>query len=147
MVRGFTRPVSVKFDPDVFADALAFLPALARLAFPLFIVEFCRTRRSRSTRDGGSVARASRITPVPRSLRLASPPQKPALLCNGYRFAKSNGKPSLSPWHKSLRHKGFCDAARLGGAFAFRFDSSRYLNCSSNLTGHDHPNAPGYGGR
>src|SRR3954453_20158671 len=29
--------------------------------------------------------------------------------------------------------------------FAFRFDSSRCLNCSSNLIGHDHPNKPANG--
>src|SRR5665647_1133993 len=28
---------------------------------------------------------------------------------------------------------------------AFTFDSSRYLNCPSNLTGHDHPNKPANG--
>jgi hypothetical protein len=30
---------------------------------------------------------------------------------------------------------------------AFMFDSLRYLNRPSNLTGHDHPNKPANGGR
>jgi hypothetical protein len=33
----------------------------------------------------------------------------------------------------------------IGAARAFTFDSSRYLNCPSNLIGHDHPDKPANG--
>jgi hypothetical protein len=36
--------------------------------------------------------------------------------------------------------------SELRRANPFRFDSSRTLNCSSNLIGHDHPNKPANGG-
>jgi hypothetical protein len=40
---------------------------------------------------------------------------------------------------------GFFDPAALEARPAFMFDSSRTLNCSSNLIGHDHPNKPANG--
>src|SRR3954464_2039474 len=39
-----------------------------------------------------------------------------------------------------------CDFATVTTRNPFRFDSSRSLNCSSNLIGHDHPNKPANGG-
>jgi hypothetical protein len=41
--------------------------------------------------------------------------------------------------------QAFCDSSAEDAARAFTFDSSRYLNCPSNLIGHDHPNKPANG--
>jgi hypothetical protein len=39
----------------------------------------------------------------------------------------------------------FCDFPAFGAQAAFTSRSSRYLNCPSNLVGHDHPNKPANG--
>jgi hypothetical protein len=61
---------------------------------------------------------------------------------NGYRFAKWQGKPNFASERKPAWDRHFCHSAADGAGNAFTFDSSRYLNCPSNLIGHDHPNQP-----
>jgi hypothetical protein len=46
---------------------------------------------------------------------------------------------------KTTVKQAFRQSAVIGAANAFTFDSSRYLNCPSNLIGHDHPNKPANG--
>ena len=56
---------------------------------------------------------------------------------NGYRSTKRHGKPILTIASKHLRRSHFCDFAPARGVRAFTPRSSRYLNCLSNLIGHD----------
>jgi hypothetical protein len=63
-------------------------------------------------------------------------------LRNGYRFAKRQGKPNSANLALAQQNNRFCDFASCAARNPFRFDSSRTLNCSSNLIGHDHPNKP-----
>jgi len=58
---------------------------------------------------------------------------------NGYRFAKYEGESIFTIAGKCLKTGHFCDFARRAQAAAFTFDSSRYLNCHSNFTGHMDP--------
>jgi hypothetical protein len=64
----------------------------------------------------------------------------------GYRFAKWQGKPNFANPAVAQQNQRFCDFAAKPVENSFRFDSSRTLNCSSNLIGHDHPNKPVNGG-
>jgi hypothetical protein len=64
---------------------------------------------------------------------------------HGYRLAKGQGKPNFASERKLAWDRHFCHSAADGGGNAFTFDSSRYLNCPSNLIGHDHPNQPANG--
>jgi hypothetical protein len=64
---------------------------------------------------------------------------------NGYRFAKSHGKPNFANRRKPARGKHFCDFPAIHARATFTSRSSRYLNCPSNLIGHDHPNKPANG--
>jgi hypothetical protein len=66
---------------------------------------------------------------------------------DGYRFAKRQGKPNSANLVVIQQNKRFRDFAAGTARNPFRFDSSRSLNCSSNLIGHDHPNKPANGGR
>jgi hypothetical protein len=61
---------------------------------------------------------------------------------DGYRFPKHQGKPAFHESEKPSPNAGFCDSRAARAGAPFRFDSSRYLNCSSNLTGHDGSNTP-----
>jgi hypothetical protein len=65
---------------------------------------------------------------------------------DGYRFAKRQGKPNSANPAVAQQNKRFGDFARCAARNPFRFDSSRTLNCSSNLIGHDHPDKPANGG-
>jgi hypothetical protein len=65
-------------------------------------------------------------------------------LC-GYRFAKRQGKPNFANPALTQQNRRFCDFATKRAENPFRFDSSRTLNCSSNLIGHDDPNKPANG--
>jgi hypothetical protein len=65
---------------------------------------------------------------------------------DGYRFAKRQGKPNSANLAAARKNKRFCDLARCAARTPFRFDSSRTLNCSSNLIGHDDPDKPANGG-
>jgi hypothetical protein len=70
-----------------------------------------------------------------------------ATAADGYRFAKPQGKPIFANARKPAPAKHFCDFAAAGAARPFTPDSSRCLNCPSNLIGHDHPNKPANGVR
>jgi hypothetical protein len=65
---------------------------------------------------------------------------------NGYRFAKRHGKPNSANPALIQQNRRFRQPTRGAARNPFRFDSSRTLNCSSNLIGHDHPNKPANGG-
>jgi hypothetical protein len=65
---------------------------------------------------------------------------------NGYRFAKPQGKPNSANPAADQQNKRFLDFCGGTTRNPFRFDSSRSLNCSSNLIGHDHPDKPANGG-
>jgi hypothetical protein len=65
---------------------------------------------------------------------------------NGYRFAKRQGKPNSANLAVVQQNERFGNLASCNAPNPFRFDSSRTLNCSSNLIGHDHPNKPANGG-
>src|ERR1700676_3968969 len=67
------------------------------------------------------------------------------LCANGYRLAKCQGKPNPANIRKPARNMGLRDFAVVRAAQAFTCDSSRYLNCPSNLIGHDDPNKPANG--
>jgi len=69
----------------------------------------------------------------------------PSDRCNGYRFAKCHGKPNSANARKPAWHRYFCNSVIAGAGSAFTLHSSRYLNCPSNLIGHDHPNKPANG--
>jgi hypothetical protein len=60
-----------------------------------------------------------------------------AFVSDGYRFAKPHGKPNSANSATIQQNKHFRDSAAVARRIAFRFDSSRCLNCSSNLIGHD----------
>lgn len=64
---------------------------------------------------------------------------------DGYRLAKCQGKPNSANARKPVSTNHFCDFAAAGADPAFTSDSSRTLNCPSNLIGHDHPNKPANG--
>jgi hypothetical protein len=64
---------------------------------------------------------------------------------DGYRFAKRQGKPNFVNPAVTQQNQRFCGFAAKPAENSFRFDSSRTLNCSSNLIGHDHPNKPANG--
>jgi hypothetical protein len=64
---------------------------------------------------------------------------------NGYRFAKPQGKPNFANALKPARGRHFCDFPAIDARATFTSRSSRYLNCPSNLIGHDHPNKPANG--
>src|SRR4051812_7624331 len=55
-------------------------------------------------------------------------------------FAKPQGKPNFTIGKFSLRHRHFRDSVAGHAVPAFISRSSRTLNCSSNLIGHDPPN-------
>jgi hypothetical protein len=105
----------------VFADALVPRPARCRPAFPiskkLLNAHPARPRLHAGVRCG-----------------------------NGYRFAKRHGKPNSANPAVIQQNKRFLDFAAGATRNPFRFDSSRSLNCSSNLIGHDHPDKPANGG-
>jgi hypothetical protein len=65
---------------------------------------------------------------------------------DGYRFAKRQGKPNSATPTAIQQNQRFRIFGKVRGANPFRFDSSRTLNCSSNLIGHDHPDKPANGG-
>lgn len=56
---------------------------------------------------------------------------------DGYRFAKPQGESVFYESKKGLPRRHFRDSIGVQGGATFRFDSSRCLNCHSNLTGHD----------
>ncbi|HEY2213355.1 MAG TPA: hypothetical protein VGH62_17410, partial [Bradyrhizobium sp.] len=64
---------------------------------------------------------------------------------NGYRFPKPQGKPNPANVRNPLRHRHFCKLLATPCGRAFTPRSSRYLNCPSNLIGHDHLNKPANG--
>jgi hypothetical protein len=66
--------------------------------------------------------------------------------CNGYRFAKPQGKPNSPNTTAVQQNNAFLHFATGAAQEPFRFDSSQSLNCSSNLIGHDHPYKPANGG-
>jgi hypothetical protein len=65
--------------------------------------------------------------------------------CNGYRCTKRHGKPVFTNRHLSLQDRHFCDSMSACPPRAFTPRSSRYLNCPSNLIGHDQSNKPANG--
>jgi hypothetical protein len=65
---------------------------------------------------------------------------------SGYRFAKRQGKPNFANPALTQQNRRFRGFAIKPVENSFRFDSSRTLNCSSNLIGHDDPNKPANGG-
>jgi hypothetical protein len=67
------------------------------------------------------------------------------IAANGYRLAKWQGKPNPAFRRKGPSNLRFCDFVAMAIAPAFTSDSSRYLNCPSNLIGHGHPNEPANG--
>jgi hypothetical protein len=84
-----------------------------------------------------------------RSMPLVAAWLRDTILCrcaDGYRFAKRQGKPNSANLAPDQQNKGFFDLADCAAPNPFRFDSSRTLNCSSNLIGHDHANKPANGG-
>ncbi len=70
---------------------------------------------------------------------------RPAIARDGYRFAKWQGKSNSRNPRKAPSNMHFCSFTAGGTGRVFTFDSSRYLNCSSNLIGHDDPNKPANG--
>jgi hypothetical protein len=64
---------------------------------------------------------------------------------DGYRLPKPQGKPNLPTGHKRPPNLRLCDSGAMRVDAAFTFDSSRYLNCPSNLIGHGDPNKPANG--
>jgi hypothetical protein len=70
-----------------------------------------------------------------------------AFACNGYRSPKHKGKPAFTNAEKCLWHRHVYDSWNCGLGREFTSRSSRYLNRSSNLMGHDHPNKPANGKR
>jgi hypothetical protein len=111
----------VKSGPDVFADALV---PIAEVSSGVFDFPKPNTRHRQSLR-----ARAADA----------------AFVRNGYRSAKSHGKPNLAIGRQGPQNKGLRDFAADGAAFTFTSRSSRYLNCPSNLIGHAHLNKPANG--
>jgi hypothetical protein len=61
----------------------------------------------------------------------------PHSFVDGYRFAKPQGESAFYESQKSPPRRHFRDSIGAQGGAAFRFDSSRCLNCHSNLTSHD----------
>jgi hypothetical protein len=59
---------------------------------------------------------------------------------DGYRSAKSQGKPDFTISDLCLCRRHFCDSLLRGAKRAFTSRSSRTLNCPSNLIVHDPPN-------
>ena len=157
----------VKSGPDVFADAL--VPRAAPMApgAPIFpgiqtpalptpglrpAEAFLRARaaaRPSRTFDRHHALRFHGVRRLRRSgaLRFAAW-ECDALRCaNGYRSAKRQGKPNSANRCKPLRDKRSPHFAAAIARTAFTSRSSRCLNCSSILMGHDHPNKPANGER
>lgn len=81
----------------------------------------------------------------------SSPPRERSRLeavpcTDGYRFAKRQRESAIQECEKSANDGAFRDSPTAARRPAFRFHSSRCLNCPSNLTGHSHPNTPDNGG-
>jgi hypothetical protein len=89
---------------------------------------------------------AAPIPKKPQNPCLATPGLFPDHCGNGYRFAKWQGKPNSANRTAIQQNQHFCFLSRVRCANPFRFDSSRTLNCSSNLIGHDHLDKPANGG-
>jgi len=119
------RP-GLRFGPDVFADAL--VPR--RRSRPR-----CFSHRNSEWRSGVSRAHAGRRVLHNR-----------AIGSDGYRFAKPHGKSNSANCAAIQQNSGFSRPLTGAAGPAFRFDSSRCLNCPSNLIGHDHRNKPANGG-
>jgi hypothetical protein len=67
------------------------------------------------------------------------------IAANGYRLPKPQGKPNPAIRRKRAPDKHFCNFGLMCRPTAFTSDSSRYLNCPSNLIGHGDPNKPANG--
>ena len=154
----------MKSGPDVFADALVPLAAAegARSEFPthINILMVPGAPRSRGVFARGANSRRRRhrrmlARPVLRRAgggvwaadwcALCRVPARNFLVRDGYRFAKSEGKPNSGLARKPLPTAHFRDFPADGPRPAFTPHSSRSLNCPSNLIGHDHPNKPANG--
>jgi hypothetical protein len=85
----------------------------------------------------GIIVTPAAATSAPRTAR--------AFAIDGYRFAKPHGKPNPANSATIQQNMHFGDCAIGASRIAFRFDSSRCLNCSSNLIGHDDRNKPANG--
>ena len=128
----------VKSGPDVFADALVRSRHRCCLALPFFytspiVLTALGTRR-------GFLRESAAIPGFGHTGHAVLP-----LCANGYRLAKCQGKPNPANIRKPARNMGLRDFAVVRAAQAFTCDSSRYLNCPSNLIGHDDPNKPANG--
>jgi hypothetical protein len=149
-IRNFTGGLKaqVKSGPDVFADALVPCRHRRRPAFSIFQKSRCH-RPDHRRYDGWNTPARRRLI-VDRQIR-----HRIALACgdggapcgNGYRFAKGQGKPNSPSRRKPRTNKDSLAFAAAAAGPAFTCDSSRYLNCPSNLIGHDHPNKPANGKR
>jgi hypothetical protein len=70
---------------------------------------------------------------------------RPSPFRNGYRFAKWQGKRKFREVMKTPLNKPLLDFTGMRAGKSFTSDSSRCLNCPSNLIGHDHSNKPANG--
>jgi len=66
-------------------------------------------------------------------------------LAHGYRLPNIARQLRALERREPAPDKHFLDLTSAGGVSAFTPDSSRCLNCPSNLIGHDHPNKPANG--
>jgi hypothetical protein len=133
----------VKSGPDVFADALVLLrrtDEARRCNFPDSLSPIQNSFRPSTAPGRGRRARAvppgSRVCPAAGGLERCP---------DGYRSAKSQGKSKSAKSRKLPSHNEFCNFTADCAGHAFTPDSSRYLNCPSNLIGHDDPNKPANG--
>jgi hypothetical protein len=110
----------VKSGPDVFADALV---PIAEVSSGVLISQ----------------------NPIPDIVSRSTRSADAAFVRHGYRSAKSHGKPNLAMARQAPQNKGLRDLAADGADCAFTSRSSRYLNCPSNLIGHDPCNKPANG--
>ena len=152
------RQCRLKSGPDVFADPL--VPAACAVRAPATIFPFPVLVRRQASRPRVACARVPGCTPFGGSLAVTPPLRSisrltarrvgghaRAIVRHGYRCPKHHGKPAFTNTQKCLRHRHFCDSAQRLRRRRFTSRSSRYLNRSSNLMGHDHPHKPANGER
>lgn len=145
-------------EPDVLADSLLFWAPLSVVLRLLLLMT--RSLGGRVARQSGAEQQDALAAGVANDLLPFSPRhsyrrrqrtpdlrdsagltsrywivRSPAVARNGYSFAKRDSKPIVAKCIKCLRLSGFSYLRKSATNVAFRFDSSRYLNCHSKLTG------------
>jgi hypothetical protein len=134
----------VKSGPDVFADALvprAGTSRALRSGFSKFLKTIIRLPRRRGPGFFCACGRsAPTVTALSPGVTAGTGAIAAMVIVSRNRKVNRMSQTDETPVKGALPRFGSCRGRNL-----FTPDSSRYLNCPSNLIGHDHPNKPANG--